>query len=91
MKKVAAGLIVIGSISIIVFYFIVKSSPYNCLDRTELQDVLLISFIFSAAGIYYIFAPFFGATTADQIEKQNQILKKQIEQKELLKKLNDLG
>lgn len=91
MKKIAGITFFFACcfVMLILFYLLFEDS------RKYFEDYIVgvLVFISSASAIYYIVATKFGSpksSALDSIELENEIIKKQIEKRELLAKLEAL-
>lgn len=99
MKKVIGIILFIVFVAGILISIYVIIDDYSRLDEWEtISDATLIApsilaIILFSLGIFYIVATKFGSvnpTVLENLEKENEIIRKQIEKKELLAKLESL-
>lgn len=93
MKKVIGITLFIVFIAGILISILVIINDYSRLvSRDEIVPAIL-AIILSSLGIFYVSATKFGSvnpTVLEDLEKENEIIRKQIEKKELLSKLESL-
>ncbi len=98
IKKIAGIVIIIESLVAIFGCFAWLQDTYSIWKeygiRSRIWDMIGISMLLIpvSAGIYYVVTTSFGSkpTVLENLEKENQIIKKQIEKRELLAKLETL-
>lgn len=96
MKKIAGIIVIIESLIAIFgcLAWIVDTYSRRYGDDTRILEIVGIFMLLipSSAGIYYTISTKFGAmpTVLENLEKENQIIMKQIEKRELLAKLETL-
>lgn len=99
MKKIAGFIILLGGIALLIidvyeFFRTIRSEYFTDSDK---EYILLLIFYLApiAACIYYPIATKFGDTKSknlvlENLDKENEIIKRQIEKRELLSKLETL-
>lgn len=99
MKKVTGIILFTGFlVGLLVIMYVVVDDYFNREEwennlRSGEKLLFILLIILFSTGLYYVIATKFGSTkptVLDDLEKENEIIKKQIEKKELLAKLESL-
>jgi hypothetical protein len=91
MIKISGHIVFIGNIIVILIFLYFMAIEDNSANIRESILILLI-LIFSISGIFYTIKTRFWTdkpSIIEDLEKENEIIKRKIEKMELLKKLNE--